>query len=284
MSRLARLSRSFAQRWSLMLRLRRAVPTWQAIRVVSRTTGNRAELGLTLSSTGRRATVRANTSDLACLEQVFINEEYRLPVEANPAFAVRPRFIIDAGANIGMATLYFTNAFPEAMITAIEPEASNFALLQANCHGLGRVRLKHAALWPCAAALRLDNPSGGQWSFVVTPADEATTTVPAITIPGLLAESGLDRIDLLKLDIEGAERELFNDSCEEWLPLVGLIIIELHDRFAPGCSERFYSHLARRPFAQEVRGENVFISLGPPSVAGSTQPVPRLGPADPPAS
>ena len=86
--------------------------------------------------------------------------------------------------------------------------------------------------------------------------------MPAITVQDILAQSGAARIDLLKLDIEGAERELFSDACEEWLPKVGTLVVELHDRYVPGCAERLYSHIVRRPFVQEIRGGNIFLRLG----------------------
>jgi FkbM family methyltransferase len=262
-ARLARLPRSMLQRWEQMQRLRRVLPTADAVRVVSRSTRDRSTLIVRLTPSGRRVTLRANTSDVACLEKVFVEEEYRLPREANPAFDTSPRLVVDAGANIGMATLYFAQTFPDARIVAIEPEPSNFAALRVNCEGLPNVSLKHAALWPVRAALQLADSRAENWMFSVRPASDAGDVVPAITIPEILAESGADRIDLLKLDIEGAERELFSDACEEWLPRVRMIVIELHDRFGSGCAENFYSHLVRREFIQEIRGENIFVLLGP---------------------
>jgi FkbM family methyltransferase len=252
------------QRWEQMQRLRRVLPLSDAVRVVSRSTRDRSTLSLRLGTNGRRVRVRANTSDVTCLEKVFVEEEYRLPLDANPSFAASPQLIVDAGANIGMATLYFAQAFPQARIVAIEPEASNFAALRANCEGLANVMLKQAALWPVRASLQLTDTRAQNWCFSVRPASDTADALPAITIPDILAECSADFIDLLKLDIEGAERELFSDSCEEWLPRVRMIVIELHDRFAAGCAERFYSHLVRREFAQEIRGENIFVRLGPP--------------------
>jgi hypothetical protein len=72
---------------------------------------------------------------------------------------------------------------------------------------------------------------------------------------------GVEHIDILKLDIEGAERELFNLGAEAWLGAVGQIIIELHDRFVPGCAFAFYAKIANYPFVQSVRADNVFINF-----------------------
>ena len=72
--------------------------------------------------------------------------------------------------------------------------------------------------------------------------------------------SGLKQIDVLKLDIEGSERELFLKDTT-WLNHVSIIAIELHDRYEPGCTRAVYQKLVERQFRQEVRGENVFIRL-----------------------
>jgi FkbM family methyltransferase len=244
-----------------MWELRQVLPFADALKVVCRTTRDRSELNLALTPIGRRVTVRANTSDVKCLEKVFVEGEYRLPADINAEFGLQPRFIVDAGANIGIATLYFSHAFPAAKIVAIEPESSNFDLLRRNCDGVKNLILMKAALWPSEARLQVADRTVDNWSFSVRPAPPGSPTVEAISIPQILAESGADRIDLLKLDIEGAERELFSESCEEWLPKVGMIVIELHDRFNRGCSERFYSHIVRRPFVQEICGENIFLRL-----------------------
>lgn len=264
LTRLARLPRSMRQRWSQMQRLRQVLPTMDAARLVSRSTRDRSTLRVTLRQSGRPVMLRMNTSDVACLEKVFIEEEYRLPVDANPAFAGSPRLIVDAGANIGMATLYLAQAFPDARIVAIEPEAANFAALRANCDALRNVTLKHAALWPERARLQLRDANAQPWEHSVKPADSGEG-LPSITIPEILAECGAESIDLLKLDIEGAEHELFGESCEAWLPRVRMIVVELHDRYGAECARQFYSRLVRRAFVQEVRGENVFVRLGPPA-------------------
>jgi FkbM family methyltransferase len=235
------------------------MPTLDALKVVWRTTRDRSTLDLHLAPMARRIRVRANTSDLHCLEKVFIDEEYKLPSHINPEFDITPKLIVDAGANIGMASLYFARAFPDAQIFAIEPEESNFQMLLENCREPDHIIMKNAALWPSMTTLQLVDPTADKWSFSVRPALDKSSTVESITIPQILDQSGLDRIDILKIDIEGAEKELFSDSCESWLSKVGMIVIELHDRFKPGCSETFYSHIVRRSFVQEIVGENIFL-------------------------
>ncbi len=88
-------------------------------------------------------------------------------------------------------------------------------------------------------------------------------TVEAFTIPELIQSAGGGPIDILKLDIEGAEKVLFGPGCEDWLDSVRVIMIEMHDRFAPGCSSAFYRAIAARDFDQLIKGENVAIFLDP---------------------
>ncbi len=82
--------------------------------------------------------------------------------------------------------------------------------------------------------------------------------VKAITIAEILDQSGADRIDILKLDIEGAEKEVFSNDTD-WLEKVDLMIIELHDHDKPGCSAAVYSAISRHDFTKFQRGENVFL-------------------------
>jgi hypothetical protein len=81
----------------------------------------------------------------------------------------------------------------------------------------------------------------------------------SVTIPELLARIPSGRINLLKIDIEGAERELFQANAGEWLSKVDVLVIELHDRFKQGCSKAFYSAICNRDFHQEQVGENIYI-------------------------
>jgi FkbM family methyltransferase len=211
-----------------------------------------------LKPANQQVVVRLGTSDIACLEQVFLAEEYR------NHFVENPRVIVDAGANIGMATLYFAGRFPSARILAIEPEPSNFELLERNCGHLKNVTLIRAALWPLREGLMVEDQSVEKWKYRVTKRvgpESGAANVPSITIPEMLERFQIDDIDLLKLDIEGSEYDLFASGPEEWLDRVRTIAIELHDRFRPGCAQSFYSALVGRKFVQELRGENIFVKL-----------------------
>lgn len=207
----------------------------------------------------RQIWIRPGTSDWAVMMKVLGRQEYEIPDGPR-----NPRLIVDAGANIGISVLWFAWRYPSALIIAVEPEPSNLDLLRRNCGDLPRVRIVPAALWSRRSALQIADPDADKWSFSVVERRSADGgTVNATTVPELLEESGRERIDVLKLDIEGAEKELFGPDCEAWLSRVGTLLIELHDGFVPGCSRAFYSAILRRPFRQEINGENIIIHFTP---------------------
>jgi FkbM family methyltransferase len=211
-----------------------------------------------LSAAGGEITLRGATSDVSCFEKVFIYSEYSSPFDHSP------QVIVDAGANVGMATLYFANRYPTARILAIEPEPKNFKMLQRNCARLPNVVLAQAALWPEDRRLTIASSSVGEWAYSVTERSATTESrneVSAITVEVIFRRLEINKIDLLKLDIEGSERELFSNA-EGWLDRVEYIVIELHDRYRPGCAKAFYSAIATRKFIQEARGEHIFVRLG----------------------
>jgi FkbM family methyltransferase len=174
---------------------------------------------------------------------------------------MKPRTIIDAGANIGCTTIFFASRYPDARIIAVEPEASNFEMLQSNCAGLANVFPVHAAIWSHPATLTFVNPYCGNWAFAMKERDDDGTPVRGITIPQLIEEFSLSRIDVLKMDIEGGEKEVFSAPDLSWLDKVGMLAIELHDFERPGCAKAFYSALRDRRFEQRQSGDLLFIEL-----------------------
>jgi hypothetical protein len=81
-----------------------------------------------------------------------------------------------------------------------------------------------------------------------------------VTAGDLIEEYGLDRVNLFKIDIEGAEYEVFSDpGSSEWLTSVDAIAIELHDRFRPGCSRAFFSRVGELTM-ETTMGTNTFVA------------------------
>jgi len=201
--------------------------------------------------------VRPQTTDESTFVHVFLNREYDVELP------LAPRLIVDAGANVGYASVWFANRYPESRIIAIEPSPANFQLLRENTVEYPQVVLQQAGVWPRACYLQVVTHGAGgeflgEWGFQVQECDQAgSETVPAVTLGQILAGSGLPAIDLLKLDVEGAEKEIFSASCDDWLPRTNAILIELHDRFRPGSSDAFFSAVNTREFHHAQRGQTL---------------------------
>jgi FkbM family methyltransferase len=190
---------------------------------------------------------------------VFVGQEYDFLVDREP------QVIVDAGANIGLASVYFANKYPGAKIIAVEPERGNFELLQKNVAPYPHVTPVHAALWNRNEEISLVDPGLGDWGFMTEaggtagmPTLKPRHLVQALTIDRIMKDHQLERIDILKVDIEGAEKEVFSDTAN-WLDRVDSIIIELHERLKVGCNRSFYC--GSTGFDQEwSQGENVYLT------------------------
>ena len=196
--------------------------------------------------------LRPNSTDYDTYEHVFVLKEYDFPIP------FEPELIIDGGANIGMSALYFARRFPKASILAIEPDPANCALLQHNTRDQKGVEAIQAGLWSQSGHLRIKDRSADANAFQVEWTESPTAdSMPAVSIAELLEKSGRQTIDILKLDVEGAEKELFQSGYDAWLPKTKLLIVELHDRMVPGCSKALFEAISRYDFDCETRWENL---------------------------
>jgi FkbM family methyltransferase len=154
-----------------------------------------------------------------------------------------PRNIIDGGGNIGLSAVDFALRYPFARVISIEPESGNFEMLKKNTRLFANVFPLQAALWNQETELALLDPGCGAWGFRTSANvldGERIQTVPALTIREIIAQFKIEVIDILKLDIEGAEREVLASS-SDWIHKVRLLIVELHEGISAGCTEAFES-------------------------------------------
>jgi len=223
--------------------------------------------------------LRLRTSDVSLFAEVLLKAEY------DWGLPVHPRVIVDAGANIGLASVFFANKYPEARIISIEPEGSNFKVLQKNMAPYPNVACVQAALWNTDRSVTIADPGLGQWGFLTMehskPGKNARQReVEGTTVSTLMTRFGINYIDFFKVDIEGAEKEVFANP-SMWIDRVGVIAIELHERLKIGCSRSVY--LATKDFEWEFRrGETIFMGKGECSVTSA--PEPGAFPASPSAA
>lgn len=214
--------------------------------------------------------------DAGVLKQVFASKDYLVDMWAQGR-ALRALhaslvaegstpLIIDAGANIGAASLYFSVLYGGSRVVAIEPDASNCELLERNTRGRDVQRLQ-AGLASVAGSLAVENPGLGDWGFRTKPAtasDGAGSTVDAVTIGDILSAHADCTPFICKIDIEGAEGELFSRP-SDWMDRFPLVVVELHDWMLPfaGTSRGFLREVASRDVDFVYRGDNIFVFSGP---------------------
>jgi FkbM family methyltransferase len=169
--------------------------------------------------------------------------------------------IIDAGANIGDETVRFLYHCPNAMIVAIEAEEDNFKLLRQNLSDVPNVRCIHGGLWPVDCRLKVvKEPHTGSSpeAFRVSQTSESDG-LDAWSIPRIMKEMGWDTVDLLKLDIEGSEYQLFTTNTDDWINKVNAIIIEVADHERAGTIQAMFAALRNEQFNSYICGENLVL-------------------------
>jgi FkbM family methyltransferase len=166
--------------------------------------------------------LRRGSSDIHVFESVFVDREF------DGLALTSPRLIIDGGANVGYTTAFFAYKYPGAMVIAVEPSSDNARQLELNCRGLGNVRVLVGGIWPVSGYLRIANPMEAAWALQCEPAGaEEPGAFRAYTVDEIIDGAGEPHCDLLKLDIEGAEEQLFSGPTG-WLARVGSIVVEVH--------------------------------------------------------
>lgn len=211
----------YSGRWKAFLTLVRLTGLKEAVRFLLARAKRSPEVRLRLEVTGTEVVLRPRNSDFEVLMQTFAANGCE-----TRAFGGNPLLVVDAGANIGLTSLLFAQHYPKATVVAIEPDETNFRLLKMNTSAFPQIVPVRAALWNRQAPLRVRDPGNRAWALQTEEvAEEGDSSCPAITLAGIQERWG--RIDLLKLDIEGAEWPLF-ETDPGWVRDVGVVVVELH--------------------------------------------------------
>jgi FkbM family methyltransferase len=211
---------------------------------------------------------RRTYADHQVIAQCFTESQYDMPNGAHGAYidriyhqivaTGRKPLIVDCGANIGTSVLWFLTRYPQAHVLAIEPAPDNFALLQRNCAHLN-VDLRQAGVAPSDGIAHLTDPGEGTLAYR-THATQAGPEVTMLSMATLLSSKlpALYTPFLLKIDIEGAEKDLF-DTDPALINQFPLIIMEPHDWFLPGqqSSVSFFRFHAANGREFSMKHENV---------------------------
>ncbi len=212
--------------------------------------------GMNLSVSARRYP----SSDLGILFQVLGKKEYQpaidiLKKEIKSDAEIR---IIDAGANVGYASIFFKANFPNAKILSIEIDADNFLQVQRNfdLNNFTSLIPVRKALWKRKANLEIkrDFRDKTECSYYVEEAD-GPASLEGYSLHDFMRDQGWDFIDILKIDIEGSERYLFesDELADSLLSKTKILAIEIHDEF--NIRPAIYKHLTRNGFRHFAHGD-----------------------------
>lgn len=164
-------------------------------------------------------------ADMFVYSEIFEHECYALPLKNRPAT------ILDLGANIGLAAIYFARAFPAAQLACVEPDPDNLRVLRRNLdlNGIAAAVFAAAIHNQDGAAMmaRAVSAYGHSIADERTESSAARFEVAAMTVPTLLARLGWERVGLAKIDIEGHELALLDARCD-WLDCVDALCLEYH--------------------------------------------------------
>lgn len=199
---------------------------------------------------------RPRTSDLDTFIQVIWHKAYEV------GYGLEPKTIVDCGANIGLASIQYGKLFPKAKIFAIEPDKGNFDILKLNTQGYSNITPIRKGVWNKSTNLRIKDNGNGNWGFQVEEAEnEDSDTVPSISLRELIDTYNIENIDILKVDIEGSEKELFEYDCDFWLSKTKTLIIEVHDWMNHGAVRAVFSKIINYDFYFVLKGENMIFYL-----------------------
>ncbi len=190
-----------------------------------------AVLSLNMRSPVRgEVSLREVGSDMHTFTEVFREQVYGCVLDQVKECST----VIDLGANIGLAALYFAAHYPSCRLFTVEPHPGTYQMLTRNLGDLireARCRTLKAAVWKDETTLVGDFDEPEHYSaFAMREATSASgdeLQTVGLSMPAIIAESGFDTIDILKVDIEGAEVELFKGDVS-WLSRVRCIAIEFH--------------------------------------------------------
>jgi FkbM family methyltransferase len=176
--------------------------------------------------------LREDASDLWTFREIVEWDVYRPVFE----YVRAAQTVVDLGANIGLASLCFAARWPGCRIIAVEPNAGTFAVLKQNLAALvkrGRCEVVRAAIWSRETSLVEDSSvprryfNGFRVAEATSNDDASVERYPGISMLTLMQRYAIGEIDLLKIDIEGTETELFRGDVS-WLTRIGAIAIEFH--------------------------------------------------------
>lgn len=204
-------------------------------------------IGVLLKGATSPLKLRNNTSDLIVFHQVFAWDDLFTPPD------LTPKVLLDLGAYTGISTLFLALKYPDALVIAVEPAETNFAMLEANSKAVKNVRAFNWAVTAERTQVEIENPDAIAFSFTVkeSSAENSVLGLPMNDIP---SEAGVTHVDFVKMDIEGAENSAFDSYPWNWATTLQCLIAETHDDIVPGVTAMITDKMAN-DFSMSDSGE-----------------------------
>jgi FkbM family methyltransferase len=209
--------------------------------------------------------LRPDSTDVEIFSQIFLYAHYRTydmarcaEIAAYYDSCAKP-LVLDLGANIGLSALYFAKNWPKATIVGVEPDQGNYALFCQNTAGHEHIVPMRGAIASKHSYARIINPHESEWGYRTEINDRNSGGLVALSVAELLERHSDCQPFICKIDIEGAEQELFSANTQ-WLERFPIVIIELHDWLFPrsGNSGNFLRAIAGTNRDFILSGENIF--------------------------
>jgi FkbM family methyltransferase len=173
--------------------------------------------------------IRPASNDIYTLDEILIERVYAGVLDAVPYAEV----IVDLGANIGLSSIFFLGHYPHSRVIALEPDPRNYRLLKENLRrstAAGRAQAIEAAAWERDGRVRFvppEEPGHVNQGALAAGETERGKTVFGMAMPSIMSTAATTHVDILKVDIEGGEVNLFRGDTG-WLASVKCIAIEFH--------------------------------------------------------
>lgn len=170
--------------------------------------------------------------------------------------------IVDLGANIGIETIRFAKMYPQASIFSVEAATENYRTLLLNTNGNPNCTCVHGTIWHKATPLTLTKHTLDSQTWRVQETENSSdANTQGITFSEIMEKYNIKEVDILKVDIEGAEKQLFSESCKQWIGNVKCIIVESPDGDTPMTTIQMFKQFdeANYLFNTYIHGENLVL-------------------------
>lgn len=201
---------------------------------------------VTVPGLSHKVLLRNKTYDIHIFFQIFVQEDLKFD------YGDSVSTIMDCGANIGLATLYYIKKFPDSRIISVEPEENNYKMLLANTQHYPNVRPLQNGIYGEDCDLEILDTGEGEASYRTVASEgcgKVLNHISCKTIDHLMKDFRVSRIDILKMDIEGSERSCLLSPHIEWLHKTRFFLVEIHERIWPGLTKEILTML---PSASKV--------------------------------